>query len=57
MFHDGDNPLRQIGTGYSGGVITNTVWLNQYFAKQLSPIHFSPLLITSKNRLVRFSEE
>lgn len=27
MFHDGDNPLRQIGTGYSGGVITNAVWL------------------------------
>lgn len=22
MFHDGDNPLRRIGTGYSGGVIT-----------------------------------
>lgn len=27
MFHDGDNPLRQIGTGYSGGVITNAMWL------------------------------
>ena len=27
MFHDGDNPLRRIGTGYSGGVITNAVWL------------------------------
>lgn len=27
MFHDGDNPLRRIGTGYSGGTITNAVWL------------------------------
>ncbi len=27
MFHDRDNFLRQIGTGYSGGVITNAVWL------------------------------
>lgn len=27
MFHDGDNPLRQIGIGYAGGAITNAIWL------------------------------
>lgn len=27
MFHDGDNPLRVAGTGYSDGSITNGIWL------------------------------
>lgn len=27
MFHNGDNPLRVVGTGYSGGGITNGIWL------------------------------